>query len=324
MPILGSLDVRLMRTLHILLTECSVSRTAEILGQSQPTVSLTLKRLRKITGDPLLVRSGNHLVPTRRGHELRAQVAHILEEIEHSFGAPDGFDPATTRRRFRIIADNCLSTLMVPQTLARLYSMAPNATFDVCPLPATGDLGHALAEEGIDLAVANAPGPPELLRAAPLFETEIACVVGASHPLAHRQRLSMAEFLELDHISPSPPEAAGLSPIDGRLRELGLSRHIAASVPEFALAPYVISQTDLVFTTCRPFAELVAQMMPLAVFDAPAELGSMTFQLLWHERVHKDPANLWLRRTIRALGAEMKSVVRVPGEAPQLLPAVSS
>ena len=54
----GALDVRLMRMLRILLTECSVSRTAEILGHTQPTVSLALRRLREILDDPLLVRSG--------------------------------------------------------------------------------------------------------------------------------------------------------------------------------------------------------------------------------------------------------------------------
>lgn len=310
MPALGTLDVRLMRTLHILLNECSVSRTADILGQSQPTVSLTLKRLRIIIKDPLLVRSGNHLVPTRRGHELREQVARILEEIEDSFGEPAEFDPGTTTRRFRIIADNCLSTLMVPQTLAQLRSMAPKATFDLCALPRQGDINQALADGGIDLAVGNAPSPPLLLRTVPLIDAEIACVVGPNHPLARRKRLTMEEYLDLDHISPSPREAASLSPIDGKLHELGINRRIAASVPDFALVPYVVSQTDLVFTTCRPFAELVAQMMPLGVLEAPPEFGIMTFQLLWHERVHKDPANLWLRRTIRAIGAEVTSILR--------------
>ncbi|WP_370090947.1 helix-turn-helix domain-containing protein [Rhizobium leguminosarum] len=51
----GMMDVRLMRTLLTLLTECSVSKTADILGQAQPTVSLTLKRLREMLDDPLLV-----------------------------------------------------------------------------------------------------------------------------------------------------------------------------------------------------------------------------------------------------------------------------
>lgn len=61
-------DVRMLRTLHLLLTESSVSRVAQILRQTQPAVSAALKRLREALGDPLLVRSGTRLVPTERAH----------------------------------------------------------------------------------------------------------------------------------------------------------------------------------------------------------------------------------------------------------------
>ncbi|MGO8462744.1 LysR family transcriptional regulator, partial [Rhizobium ruizarguesonis] len=65
------MDVRLMRTLLTLLKECSVSKNADIMGQAQPTVSLTLKRLREMLDDQLLVRSGGALVPTERGLALK-------------------------------------------------------------------------------------------------------------------------------------------------------------------------------------------------------------------------------------------------------------
>jgi len=319
MPVCGSLDVRLMRTLHILLEECSVSRTADILGQSQPTVSLTLKRLRAIANDPLLVRSGNHLVLTRRGNELRKRVGGILKDIEESFGERPEFDPSLTERRFQIIADNCLGMLMVPPILSRLRSLAAHATFDICATSAIMDLGHALAEGGVDLAIGNTPYPPETLRTVQLFQTEIACVVNARHPLARRRQIGMEEYLTLSHLSPSPREAAPYSPIDGKLRVLGLSRHVAVSVPEYALVPHVLAQTDLVFTTGRPFAEQLAQMMPFSVLEAPPELGTMTFHLLWHERVGQDPANLWLRRTIRGFSSEIKSVMlALHGTTPSL------
>ena len=49
------IDIQLIRTLHTLLTERSVSKTAMRLGQQQPAVSVALKRLRDLTGDPILV-----------------------------------------------------------------------------------------------------------------------------------------------------------------------------------------------------------------------------------------------------------------------------
>ena len=89
----GMMDVRLMRTLLTLLTECSVSRTADILGQAQPTVSLTLKRLRDMLDDPLLVRSGGTLVPTERGLALKETLRDILGQINTHLAPDATFDP---------------------------------------------------------------------------------------------------------------------------------------------------------------------------------------------------------------------------------------
>jgi DNA-binding transcriptional LysR family regulator len=96
----GNLDVRLMRTLLILLTECSVSKTADILGQAQPTISLTLKRLRDIFDDPLLARSGNSLLPTERGMDLRVALEEILGRIDTHLAPRTSFNPAISTRGF--------------------------------------------------------------------------------------------------------------------------------------------------------------------------------------------------------------------------------
>jgi DNA-binding transcriptional LysR family regulator len=76
------LDTYLLRVLHTLLIEKSVSRTAIKLGQSQPTISNTLKRLRELTGDAILVRGKSGMVATERGHELLALAKEGLDIFE--------------------------------------------------------------------------------------------------------------------------------------------------------------------------------------------------------------------------------------------------
>jgi DNA-binding transcriptional LysR family regulator len=56
------IDLHLIRVLHTVLVERSVSRAALRLGMYQPAVSAALKRLRELAGDPLLVRSGAGMV----------------------------------------------------------------------------------------------------------------------------------------------------------------------------------------------------------------------------------------------------------------------
>ena len=55
------IELHLIRVLHTLITERSVSRAALRLQSSQPAVSAQLKRLRELTGDPLLVLSLIHI-----------------------------------------------------------------------------------------------------------------------------------------------------------------------------------------------------------------------------------------------------------------------
>ncbi len=64
------IELHLIRVLHTLITECSVSRAAMQLQSSQPAVSAQLKRLRALTGDALLVRAGNGMTPTAVAKQL--------------------------------------------------------------------------------------------------------------------------------------------------------------------------------------------------------------------------------------------------------------
>eukprot|EP01032_Pedospumella_encystans_P002604 gene2604-3065_t len=66
------LDESLLRSLHVLLSEASVSQAAAKLGVAQSALSRHLKVLRQLTGDELLVRVGNRMVLTERAQALAA------------------------------------------------------------------------------------------------------------------------------------------------------------------------------------------------------------------------------------------------------------
>ncbi len=76
------LDLKLLQLFDLLYATRSVTRVAEQLGQSQPTVSIWLGRLRASAGDPLFVRT-----PERDGADAagrcadRALPREILESL---------------------------------------------------------------------------------------------------------------------------------------------------------------------------------------------------------------------------------------------------
>ena len=121
--ILDKIDLHLIRVLHTVLTERSVSRAAIRLGMHQPAVSASLKRLRDFAGDPLLVRSGSGMVPTEAGLRMVEPSASILRGAQMLFGDVRSFEPATARTTFRIAASDYLDSLFLPQGLALHMSM---------------------------------------------------------------------------------------------------------------------------------------------------------------------------------------------------------
>ena len=61
---LRRLDLNLLVTLDVLLTELNVTRAAQRLNFSQPSVSVHLAKLREILGDPLLLPGPRGMRPT--------------------------------------------------------------------------------------------------------------------------------------------------------------------------------------------------------------------------------------------------------------------
>jgi len=89
------IDLHLIRVLHTVLTERSVSKAAMKLGMYQPAVSASLKRLRELAGDPLVVRSGAGMVPTDAGLRMIEPSASILRAAEMLFSEARGFEAQT-------------------------------------------------------------------------------------------------------------------------------------------------------------------------------------------------------------------------------------
>jgi DNA-binding IclR family transcriptional regulator len=78
-------DFNLLVTLDALLSECSVTRAARKLQLSPSAMSRALERLRKTTGDPLLVRAGRTLVLTPRALEIKNKINDVVHnDVVHN------------------------------------------------------------------------------------------------------------------------------------------------------------------------------------------------------------------------------------------------
>ena len=296
------IDLQLIRTLHTLLTERSVSKTAMRLGQQQPAVSVALKRLRELTGDPILVRSGTGMVPTDVGLQMLGPVSQILQAAEGLFSPARAFEPADARETFRIAASDTLDPLFLPSVMARVKSLAPHCRVEVHALSAQAQYAHDLGQGLIDVVIGNWAQPSEELHRAQLFEDEVVCLVSSKHP-AVRRGWTQDDWLACEHIAPTPAYPGWRGVIDEHLDRLNLSRHITARCAHFGLMPRMVASSLLVLTTGRQYCQRFLQgpeaLPGLTMLPCPVDFPQMMYYQLWHERSHASASARWLREQVK-------------------------
>lgn len=295
------LDVHLLRVLHTVVTEASVSRAADRLDISQPAVSASLKRLRDMTGDPILVRTRSGMAPTTRALELLAHATRALNGIDAIIQHGQKFVPAQSVRAFSLAAPDYLDSHFLPDLIERVYRLAPHARLSIRPLTFDMDFERMLEDGGVDVVIANWQQPPPYLRLGPLYEDEVVVMMRPEHPLAAKAGLSDADYRAAQHVAPVRYAGGVRGSIDDHLASIGMERMHRISIAYFNLVPYVLQKTDLLFTSGRRFAESCARQVPLKVVKAPLDFPPMKYYQLWHERTHDAPAARWLREQISAV-----------------------
>ena len=292
---LRKLDLNLLVTLDALLAEHNVTRAAERLHLSQPSVSVQLAKLRDVFDDPLLLPGPRGMRPTARAEALRDPLRQALAAVAGAIGPAPSFDPATATDTWRVMAsDYGASTVLLP-AMPALRAAAPGtrvAVFDLAPANIAG-----LAERGdIDLAFHIRGSAPTSLRHRSVFTERYVLAGRAGHPRLKR-RPTLAQFCKLEHVVVSPDGGGFDGPADAALRELGLARKVVLSVPHFLFLRDVLARTDLV-------AMLPARLLPdvagLQVVEPPMQVPGFEMLMLWHERVHRDPGHRWLRDQLMA------------------------
>lgn len=290
---LRTLDLNLLVTLQALLDEQNVTRAAARLHLAQPTVSVQLARLRTAFNDPLLLPGPRGMRPTARAEALRAPLADALALLERAVAPVQPFDPAHDARVWRVMAsDYGASTVLLP-FLPHLYAASPAARLAITGL-APAQMVAQCERGDVDLVVHITADAPPQLHHRPLFTERYVLAGRAGHPRLKR-RPSLAQFCALDHALVSPDGGGFHGVTDTALARHGVRRNVALSVPHFLFLRNALVRTDLVAMLPE---RLVAGDPAFRVVPPPLEIDGFEMVLLWHERVHRDPAHRWLREQI--------------------------
>ncbi|MCY0964726.1 LysR family transcriptional regulator [Parathalassolituus penaei] len=291
-----SLDFNLLKALDALLDERNVTRAAQRLGVTQPALSGMLARLRESFGDPLFTRTQRGIVPTARALELVVPLKNLLQDIEGLL-QPPAFDPATARMTFSIAATDYALRAVGRPFLRQLRQTAPG--IQVALLPVQDKELHERMERGdIDLALLTPDITPADLHARRLFDETYVVAMREHHPAAIEAAssgLSLERFCALEHVLVSYSGGSFTGITDEVLAQQGLQRRVMVSVRSFLIVPELLLDSDLVAVVP---SRLVSGWPGLITLPPPVAIPGFTKTAAWHERVHRDPAQRWLREQL--------------------------
>lgn len=283
-------NLNLLPTLKVLLETRNISRAAELLHLSQPSISKQLAQLRSEFDDELLVREGQRWLLTPRAELLAAQLADSLGALERLYEAP-GFDPSRCERVFRLASSDYVAQHILPDICAALAKEAPLAAleyslWDKRQLP-------QLWQSELDLVSTITEQVPDQIRGLHQGEDRLAVLMGCHHPLAGKT-LNLDDYLAWPHLQVSGGGDKD-SPVEQVLAPQGLSRRWFARVPFFQAAVEVLLRTDCLMTTPAHIAWQLSCGHELTFVDLPFATRDQQYHLLWHQRHHQDPAHRWFR-----------------------------
>jgi DNA-binding transcriptional LysR family regulator len=289
-------DLNLLIVFEVLMTERSVSRAAERLGRTQSAVSHSLSRLRSQLGDPLLIKGGVRMQPTAVALDLIEQTRPMLRGIQRVLSPRYVFDPASSRRVFRVAAPDFMLTVFA-HLLSRLRSEAPgvSAEWTAPREPTLLDV----AEGQIDVAIVPAElRLPEGVAGESLGALGWRCYGRKKHPAF--AKWNRQTWTRWPHLVVRVGDSL-TSPVNVAASAAGLDRTIAGWVPHFSAIAPVLANSDLLATL--PVVAMVETMhaYDLESREVPFPIAPLPHVMVWSTTRSRDPAMNWLRDRLRPI-----------------------
>jgi LysR family transcriptional regulator, nod-box dependent transcriptional activator len=296
------LDLNLLVALDAILEERSVVRAGQRVRLSQPAMSAAIRRLRQYFNDEIFTVSQRKLVPTPLARSLQRPTRDILLRIRSNLISVPKFEPGNSRRRFRIVASDYASLVLLHPVIENAFQAAPDISIEI--LPFSDDVGDQLQRGDVDFVIIPAMGVIDGHPRQHLFSDEFCCVAWTGNRKIGRS-ISLCNYLEMGHIAAQYGPISGLAFDEKALIKLGHKRRIEIVVPNFTTTATMVVGTDRIATMHKRLAVMFARHFPLKLMDAPFQFAAFGECLQWPASFHLDPASVWLRELMLKVATEI-------------------
>lgn len=291
------LDLNLLTVLEALVEEGSVAGAAGRLQLSSPAVSRSLGRIRRLTGDEILVRTGRTMTRTPYALAVREQVGELLRQAGQLLVPSGTSDLSTLDRVFTLRAHDALTAVIAPALVNDVVTSAPGVRLRF--LTETDSDTDELRHGTVDLELGSAAPSTGGLRHEVLGADPLCALLRRGHPAttSPAQDLDLSVYAQLLHVVVSR-RGRLLDPVDDVLAERGQRRLVLASVGTIAAAAQIVADTDAVLTAPGRVIRALTTGSGLVAMPLPLSLPAPEVVTIWHRRSDSDAGHRWLRERV--------------------------
>ena len=293
-----NMDLNQLRLFLRIFESGSVTDAAVRLGVTQSAVSHSLRKLRHTIGDPLFVRSGHRLQPTKRAESMFPGVFEAFALLDASLTTAAPFDPLTCDQRFHLAMTDYVEALLLPRINRDLAAAAPALKLKISEI---GNRPMQKHGQIWDLMIARlGPELPSDFYTQKLWRENFVTICSKHHPHIQGDSLTLDSFLAEKHILVGT-ETAGPGAVDRALAALDRQRSIKIVTGFFLSPARVVATSDLVATIPRRLAEQAITELPIKILPVPLKLDAFDITMAWNAQRHWDPAHRWFRSWVKSL-----------------------
>jgi len=305
---LNQLDLNSLLVLKQLLEEKHVTNTALTLNISQPTVSRSLYKLRKLFDDPLLVR-------TTTGYELTPKAEFIKQELNKLLGHLDtlingqDFEAESSKKTVKLFALPPQMETFGTKIVERIRQEAPNMEIDLDCIPKPHFSTLISGDVHFVISPLKPPSSEQDIYMSRLYSQEFRLIMSKKHPLAN-QELTPENLVEC-HFGQISLQGDKQLTIEPRFKNLGIldgQKKLSAPIRlnSFSSAAAIAEVTDTIFHLPTNYAKAMCEKHDLIAREVPDALKNQTYldtYLYWHKRHNNDPMCRWVRSLIKDIAS---------------------
>ncbi len=312
---LSDINLNLLTVLDAILTERHITKAATQLGLTQSAVSNSLKQLRELFEDDLLVKSlSNQMVLTHKGEIIKKLLKEALVNISKILIKGESFDPATADISFTIGMSDYVASVLLKKILSTITEKAPKVKINIRPVTYLLN-SNQLRSDDFDLLIGNdrfLEAGVKKLNKQTLFVDKYICAGSKKHRAfkTDGKTIPLQALKKYPHIRVFHGHKETPYEVSKLMDKFNSARKTIMELPFVTIAPYLTQNSKMLCILPQLIFNKYASSYNLSSKEFPKSILAPAYPVsqYWQPVDENDPAHIWLRNTFKDLTRNIKSL----------------